>query len=1062
MTEPASGLVTLLFTDLVDSTELLSRTGDEEAQRIFSAHHELLAEAVAEHGGHEVKWLGDGLMVAFPSAADALSCAITMQQAAQRPMGGERLSIRVCLTAGEALRDVADYFGTPVVMAKRLCDRAAAGQILCSDLVAGLLSGRPGFTFAAVGELELKGLPQPVAAYEVRYQLLSADPMAGATPLVGREAELARLTHRLQEAAGGRGGLVLMAGEPGIGKTRLAEEVAARAERAGNFVLWGRCFEGEWAPPYAPFAEALAPHVAVAVPEELRVDLGPGATALAQLVPRIRDVLPDLPEPAPVPPEEERFRLLDAMAQFLVARSRRAPVVLVLDDLQWADRSTVAMLRHLVRSAPRERVLLVGAYPDIGLDPEHPLSDLLGVVAREAGYEHIDLKGLDRPDVTRLLGLRAGHDVDEKVGAAWMRQTEGNPFFIEELLRHLIEEGSLYQGPDGRWTTTKPLADLGVPHRVREVVARRLARLSKPAHQLLQAAAAFDGSFRFDVVQTMAGLSELEALDALDEVLAIRLLTPAGGPETYIFLRTLIRQTVYQEFSPSRQVRLHRRAAEALDAALGANATPDECGEIAVQYHRSRTLPEADRGVTPALIAADQAQTTGGYDEAAILLRMALDMLPSGDERQPRLLGRLAIVSAWALDFEEAARVAAEAGDAIAEAEGKAAAADYLADAAYVVALAGGIVQSWDLARLGLTYAGTRDISWARLISFDYERRAAEDPDYPGIAHDSPERRESARIVRAAGLDPLGPAPMEAVFDSRAEALESSNLIVLALWAGEYARCLPLFDAEAEEAEAVGRFARAARAWAMAAICRVALGRIAEARGNVERAEGLANRLGTPIFVVLNARETLSQALDDGWDILAGIAGGLAGSTNPALAWGIGLVTAFAARAEAGRGGAKEAVAYLGALVPWLEHAPAWTLAFPRIACLAAEVLWILDRRDHAGVIERALREKVVAPDFRYAMVDGRLALAQLCALTDRADEALEWFGEARDVLAVQGARPLLAICDHDEALMYARRGAPGDSERARSLLAAARHRFIDLGMTGWVGRADELTVRLG
>src|SRR2546423_13408015 len=140
---------------------------------------------------------------------------------------------------------------------------------------------------------------------------------------MGRDRELARLVARLGDVSGGRGGLVLLAGESGIGKTRLAEEAAAIAEREGAFVLWGRCFEGEWAPPYAPLAEALGPHVAVAGREELRADLGSGAAVLAQLVPGIRDVLVDLAEPPPVPPEEERFRLLDAMAQFLVARSRR-------------------------------------------------------------------------------------------------------------------------------------------------------------------------------------------------------------------------------------------------------------------------------------------------------------------------------------------------------------------------------------------------------------------------------------------------------------------------------------------------------------------------------------------------------------------------------------------------------------------------------------------------------------------------------------------------------------------------------------------------------------------
>ena len=1054
MGETSSGLVTLLFTDLVGSTELLARAGDEEAQRIFSAHHQLLAEAVAGHGGQEVKWLGDGLMVAFPSAADAVSCAIAMQQAGRRPVAGERLAIRVGLTAGEALRDAVDYFGTPVVMAKRLCDRAETGQILCSDLVAGLLAGRPGFNFASVGELDLKGLPAPVTAYEVRYE--TAQGITTETPLIGREAELARLTERLRQAGKGQGGLVLVAGEPGIGKTRLAEEVAARAERDGMFVLWGRCFEGNWAPPYAPFAEGLAPHIAVVSPDELRADLGAGGGPLAQLVPRIRDVLPDLHEPQAVPLEEERFRLLDAMAQFLVARSRRAPVLVVLDDLQWADRSTVAMVRHLVRFAPRERVLLLGAYPDLELDPDHPLGDLLGVVAREAGYEHFYLRGLDHAEVTRLLTALAGHDVEEEVGAAWVRQTEGNPFFIQELLRHLVEEGSLFQDADGRWTTSNPLADLGVPQRVREVVARRLARLSKDANQLLQAAAAFEGPFRFDVVEAMAGFPEVVALDALDEALSSRLVVPAGGAENYVFVRTLIRRTVYRELSPSRQLRLHRRAAEALEAVVGPHASGAEAGEIAVQYHRSRSLPGSERGARFAVMAADQAQSTGGYDEAASMLRMALELVADDDSGRPRLLARLGIVLAWALAFEEAAAVAAEAGDAIAEAEGKGAAAEYLSDAAYVAALAGGTTQAWDLARQGLTYAGARDVAWARLVSFDYERRAAEDPVHPGIPIDSAERRESARIIREAHLDPLGPAPMEAVFDSREEALQSSNAIVLELWAGEYGRCLPRLEAEATEAEAAGRLARAARGWGQTSVCQVALGRIPEARASLARAEQLANRIGIPIFPVIQAQEGLAMALDEGWEPLASVSSALAETTNPALAWGRGWIRVAAAQATAACGRVEDALHHLALLVPWLR-APAWTQAMPRMACQAANVLWRLERLEHVDVVEDALRTKVVGPDFRHTMVDGRLGLAQVCALTGRHDEARRWFDAARAVLTEQKATPLLAMCDFDEALMYVRRGSPGDTDHARPLLEVAHKQFESIGMTGWIRRAQEV-----
>jgi tetratricopeptide (TPR) repeat protein len=720
------------------------------------------------------------------------------------------------------------------------------------------------------------------------------------------------------------------------------------------------------------------------------------------------------------------------------------------------------MVRHLVRFAPKERILLLGAYPDLDLDPAHPLSDLLGVVAREAGYEHLHLKGLAPVEVTQLLAALAGHEVEENVGAAWVRQTEGNPFFIHELARHLFEEGSLYQAPDGRWTTTKPLRELGVPHRVREVVTRRLARLSKAANQLLQAAAAFDSAFRFDVVEGMAGLSELDALDALDETLAAHIVAPAGPAETYAFLRTLIRQTVYSELSPSRQVRLHRRAADALQATATAHLSPAEAGEIAFQYHRSASLPGAERGVEPALAAAHHAQTGGGYDEAAGFLRMALDMLPEADDRRPRLLGRLGIVLAWALAFDAAVEVAAEAGDAIAEAEGKAAATEYLSDAAWVCAMAGGVVRAWDLARRGLIYAGSHDVAWARFVSFDYERRAAEDPEHPGIPIDSAERRESARILLAAHLDPVGPAPAEAVFDSREGALQSSNLVVLTYYAGEYSRCLPLFEAEAHEAESLGRVARAARCWANVSACRAALGRLDEARQGLGKARALAARLGAPIFPVVYGQDFLTLALDEGWEDLAATIDPLTSLRHPALAWALGDIHAIAARAAAGRGRAEEAMDFLGRLVPWLERAPAWTAVLSLAACHAADALWVLGRLDHIEVVEGALREKVVTPDFRSPMTDGRLALARLCALSGRHDEAFHWFGEARRVLEEQGARPLLAITDHDEGFMYARRNEPGDTERARPLLEAANRQFEAIGMTGWSRRAEELSKRLG
>src|SRR5262245_54824294 len=252
-----SAPVTLMFTDLVNSTELLERAGDEAAQRVLRAHHRLLREAVSTHGGQEVKWLGDGLMAVFASAADGVRCAVTMQQTAGRRAAGERVGMRGGLHVGEALADEADDAGTPVVVARRLCDRATAGQIVCSQLVVELLHGRQAFRFEGLGPLELKGLREPMPAHAVAYDRDDLGAALRHTPFTGRAAELSRLAQRFEEARSGRGGVVLLVGEPGIGKTRTLEEFSESARAQAALVLWGRCYEGEAGRPYGPFAEAI-------------------------------------------------------------------------------------------------------------------------------------------------------------------------------------------------------------------------------------------------------------------------------------------------------------------------------------------------------------------------------------------------------------------------------------------------------------------------------------------------------------------------------------------------------------------------------------------------------------------------------------------------------------------------------------------------------------------------------------------------------------------------------------------------------------------------------------
>jgi tetratricopeptide (TPR) repeat protein len=302
---------------------------------------------------------------------------------------------------------------------------------------------------------------------------------------------------------------------------------------------------------------------------------------------------------------------------------------------------------------------------------------------------------------------------------------------------------------------------------------------------------------------------------------------------------------------------------------------------------------------------------------------------------------------------------------------------------------------------------------------------------------------------------------MEAVFDSRTEALESGNLVVLIYWAGEYARALALVEAETTTALSRGQLARAARCWACAATCQAALGDLGAARDAVVEAQDLAARVGQPNPTVLYAQEALTHATGEPSEELGATVAAVSGSGNPAISWALGNLYAMSARIALSLGEDSRALALVGRLLPWLERAPAWTIGLSLMAGHASEILWRLERLDHVATLQRALVEKVLPPDFRTPMADARLALARLCALQGRHDEALGWFDEARRVLSEQGARPLLAIVDYDQALMYCRRGEPRDPDRGKPLLDAARHQFETIGMSGWIRRADELRGRL-
>ena len=633
----------VLFTDLVASTELRARVGEETAEELRRAHDRLLTQAVEANHGRVVKGLGDGIMATFSGASDAVAAAAAIQQAVDRLNRSAQavavIEVRVGISAGDVTIEDDDVHGTPVIEAARLCGVAAGGEILASEMVPWLARSNAAALFTPVGELELKGLPDTVAAVRVEWEPLatSAIPMPNLLTdvgriFVGREPELERLAQLWKEAAAGERRVAFVAGEPGVGKTRLAAELAARAHDEGATVLAGRCDE-DLGVPYQPFVEALR-HFGDHMPSaQLPERLGRFGGELARLVPELSERTPDLSSPLRSDPETERYRLFDAVAAWLGATSVDQPLLLVLDDLQWAAKPTLLLLRHVVRSADVQRVMLFGTYRDTELAHNHPLVEVLADLRRHGGVERLSLRGLDSLGVTAYMEAAAGHTLDDDdldLARAVHEETEGNPFFVREVFRHLTETGAIEQ-LGGRWTTNLPLAELGIPESVRDVVGRRLARLSEQANRALRVAAVVGPQFDLSVVGTAAGLDEESVLTSVEEAGQARLVleaTTAGN--RYRFAHALVRDTLYGELSATRRAAFHRHVAEAIERVHG-TALDDHLPALAHHWARA-AAPAADlrRAVDYAARAGDHALTQLAHDEAVAYYRQALEFLESG------------------------------------------------------------------------------------------------------------------------------------------------------------------------------------------------------------------------------------------------------------------------------------------------------------------------------------------------------------------------------------------------------------------------------------------------
>ncbi|UCH86209.1 MAG: AAA family ATPase [Dehalococcoidia bacterium] len=633
------GTVTVLFTDVEGSTDLTTRRGDEAAQEILRAQRELVRQQVEEHSGHEVKSLGDGFMVAFASARRAVACAAGIQRAlaehnSRQPLD-QQVRVRIGLNTGEVIQEEADLFGEAVNAAARIAAKAEGGQILASDAVKAVMGRVKDVELVDRGRFRLKGFPERWRLFEVVWQeeTAAAPALLERTPFVGREAEQAELRRCLDQAARGKGALVMIGGEPGVGKTRLAEELAVEARQRGLLTLTGQSYEMEGAPPYIPFVEMLEATARIVPREALREALGESAPEVARLMPELRRLFPDIAAPLELPPEQERRYLFNSVQEFLERAGRAQPLVLTLEDLHWADDSTMLLLQHIAQRLSEMPLLILGTYRDVELDVARPLARALEELLRQRLAHRLAVRRLPEASVAAMLQALSGQEPPTSLVQAVYSETEGNPFFVEEVFKHLAEEGRLFDA-QGRWRSDLSISELEVPEGVRLVVSRRLERVSEDCRHVLTTAAVIGRGFGFELLEALGEVEADVLLDAVDEGERAHLITSAGdGPEArFTFAHELIRQTLLSGLSLPRRQRLHLRVAEAMERVY-ARALEERAADLAHHLYQAGSAADPQKTAHYLALAAERAFGAAAFEDALRLYDSALSLQPAEDRR---------------------------------------------------------------------------------------------------------------------------------------------------------------------------------------------------------------------------------------------------------------------------------------------------------------------------------------------------------------------------------------------------------------------------------------------
>ncbi len=659
---PERRLAAIMFTDMVGYSALTQR--DEPlALRLLEIHRGLLRPLFRSHGGREVKTIGDAFLVEFPSALQALECAVAIQQRLREhneASPANRVELRIGVHLGDVIDEAGDLLGDAVNIASRIEPLAETSGVCISGPVFDQVGNKIPFPCTRLDHAFLKNIDSPIPVYSVDLPWV-IPPAARVTPWIDRESELRSLDRLVEEGKGGLGRIVAFSGESGIGKTRLADEGIRKAEKKGFRTLRGRGHQDEEPVPYSLWVQVVRDVLRDApAPLLYKISTGCGP-ALVKLAPEVGERLGQTPSNGEDIPEAAGLQFFERVAQFFVNLSRESPILVLLDDLQWADPGSLRLLDYLAEPIRTQPILIFLTFRDSADDDAPLLKTVVQDLAHSKSLVQIPVQRMQGEPARQLVGAILGtKDPPAELVGLVGQKTGGNPLFVEELLRSMTEERQLVRRGD-RWDSAA-VADVGIPSTLREVILKRVARAGEQPHGLLSVAAVLGQEFDFDLLRTVSGVEPDPLLAQVESLLRARLLREreiAPGRSVYLFADDQTREVLYRELSLVRRQRYHLKTAQVLEARFdaGGRGLP---GELALHYHRGNDLAKALKWT---IAAGENSAATYAREQAVVYYRTALEILKEipKERTQAEVLERLGTELEILGQYEASARSRTEA-----------------------------------------------------------------------------------------------------------------------------------------------------------------------------------------------------------------------------------------------------------------------------------------------------------------------------------------------------------------------------------------------------------------